>query len=182
VARTLVGAAAQWALGRPALYGLPASMPWLGLGETLYRAQSIPRSAAGAVASLVLATRDAAQHEAETRRERAASLLARMRGNIDPVRVPPDGVAGYLRLPIRVPSGRARAMTEGLRHLGIAASYPTTLAELPAVRSLLVPGACGLLPGASALVDELITLPTHGLLRDDDIDALVAGVRGALRT
>ena len=33
----LAAAGAQWLLGRPSLYGVPASLPFLGLGETVYR-------------------------------------------------------------------------------------------------------------------------------------------------
>ena len=36
VVDTLVHAAAQWAFGRPELFALPASIPWLHLGETRY--------------------------------------------------------------------------------------------------------------------------------------------------
>ncbi|MFZ5624228.1 MAG: DegT/DnrJ/EryC1/StrS family aminotransferase, partial [Gemmatimonadota bacterium] len=58
-------ALAQWALARPSLYALPASLPWLGLGETVYHPphppRSMPRSALGILArTLALADAEAA--------------------------------------------------------------------------------------------------------------------------
>jgi dTDP-4-amino-4,6-dideoxygalactose transaminase len=43
-ARTVMALAVQWALGRPALYGIPRSIPGLGLGETQYHPPVGPRS------------------------------------------------------------------------------------------------------------------------------------------
>jgi hypothetical protein len=56
--RTWMAAAAQWLLARPSLYGVPSSLPFLGLGETHYRQPSPAASMPGSVAALILATRD----------------------------------------------------------------------------------------------------------------------------
>ncbi|MGH7463533.1 MAG: DegT/DnrJ/EryC1/StrS family aminotransferase [Longimicrobiales bacterium] len=178
--RTLVNAAAQWALGRPALYHLPASLPWLDLGETLYRTPSPTRTLRGAIAALALATHAASLSEAVTRREHAALLLERLRDDAARIRVPANGAAGYLRLPVRVRGDRGRAVAANLHHLGVAASYPSTLAQLPAVRSRRAAGSDDCLPGADALVRELITLPTHSLLSDADLQGLMSSLATAL--
>lgn len=180
-ARTLASAVAQWALGRPALYHLPASLPWLGLGETHYRAPSLPRKPRAAMAALALATRAAALTEAACRLQNAATLLAQIPPVTRPIRVPESGTAGYLRLPVRVSGGQAAPVALELRHLGVAASYPSTLARLPAVRHRLIAGSHDHFPGADALVRELITLPTHSRLNKADLHDLTSGLCNALR-
>jgi perosamine synthetase len=172
--RTLLAAAAQWALGRPALYHLPASLPWLGLGATHYHPPSPPREPGRAVAALALETRDAALREAGVRRQRAAAIMARLPRNVRTIRTPRDGVAGYLRLPVRVPGGQAPAIVRQLHRLGVAPSYPSALADLPAVGGRLAVRRPT--PGADALVRELITLPTHSRLRDSELHALADGI------
>ena len=174
-ARTLIAAGAQWALGRPSLYHLPASLPWLGLGETHYREPSPPRAPGSSMAALVLATHAAALREAAARRERAAVIIDRLGVNVLTIRTPSGGVAGYLRLPIRVP-GRAGALVRQLHQLGVAPSYPTTLAELPAIRARLATSRPATTPGADALVRDLVTLPTHSRLRDSELRSLTSAL------
>lgn len=171
--RSLTAAAAQWALGRPAIYGVPASLPWLGLGETHYRPPTEPRAMSAAQAGLALATREAADAEAATRRSRAALLLERCPASVTPVHAPAGGTAGYLRLPVRVDAGRSTRLVAALRHLGVAASYPGTLATLAALQVSIVDSPDRPLPGAAVLVRELVTLPTHRLLRAAEIDLLL---------
>jgi perosamine synthetase len=178
-ARSWVSATAQWALARPLAYGVPASIPWLGLGRTVYRAPSPATSPAHVTASIVLATRDAAIAEAGIRRERGELLRQRLPGRL---RVPdlPDGAnAGWLRLPVRVPVPEAGTLLQRLRSLGVAASYPMTLARLPALQPLLAADAHAEWPGASALVRELITLPTHGRVTDDEFEMMLRAIVSA---
>ena len=63
-------AAAQWAFARPAAYGLPAALPWLGLGETRYRDPVAPRPLPRAAAGLLLRGFPDAQREAAERNHR----------------------------------------------------------------------------------------------------------------
>jgi dTDP-4-amino-4,6-dideoxygalactose transaminase len=180
--RAVSVAAAQWTFGRPALYGIPAALPWLGLGETRYRDPVRPRPMSRASASLLLHGAAAAQQEAEERKRRAARLLEMLpsRPGIEPV-MPSRlarGESGYLRLPLRVKGG-----LDGLAHpdaavrLGAARSYPKPIGELPAVRARLVGRRRSLL-GAEELARELITLPTHSLLAPGDLELLVRAVTG----
>ncbi|HEX2189574.1 MAG TPA: hypothetical protein VHG51_11780, partial [Longimicrobiaceae bacterium] len=83
-----------------------------------------------------------------------------------------EGVAGWLRLPLRVPGGMG-ALPERARRLGVAPSYPTTLAELPRLRPLLA-GPERRWPGAEALARELVTLPTHSRVAEGERDSIVA--------
>jgi dTDP-4-amino-4,6-dideoxygalactose transaminase len=162
----LVKALAQWSLGRPSLYGIPAAIPWLGLGETRYRE---PRPAARitrAGAALVSLHHDAAKREATIRRTNAAALLEAIASRPEIQTYPglPEAEPGYLRLPLRLPQGLAGfADPREALLAGIAPSYPSPLGDLPAVRARLVENGRGPtdLAGAKELARSLVTLPTH---------------------
>ncbi|HEX2189850.1 MAG TPA: DegT/DnrJ/EryC1/StrS family aminotransferase, partial [Longimicrobiaceae bacterium] len=78
-AKTAALVAAQWLLGRPGVYGIPASIPGLGLGETVYHDPAPPEGITRAAAALVRHGREASRREGEARRASAAALLARLR-------------------------------------------------------------------------------------------------------
>lgn len=178
--RVLTLAAAQWVFGRPALYGIPAALPWLGLGETRYRNPVPPRPLSRASAGLLLRDIAAAQGEAAERRQRAQQLLAaiahaRRVRTIEPL---PGATPGYLRLPVCLPRGlNGLADAGAARRLGIERSYPTPLSDLPAVRERLV-DPTRKWPGAVELARDLITLPTHSLLSARDMEQVARAVTG----
>jgi dTDP-4-amino-4,6-dideoxygalactose transaminase len=177
----LVRAAAQWALGRPGLYGIPASIPTLGLGETRYHAPGAVRGISAVSAALAERTAEAASREASGRRTVARELSERIpaTASLQPIRILAGADPGYLRLPLRLARGlSALPSPAAAARLGIARSYPTTLAELPAVR-IRLRTANGHWRGAAELVRTLITIPTHSWLRPAERDALVAMLRSA---
>jgi len=170
--RTLAVASAQWALGRPSLYSIPSAIPALHLGETIYHPAHDPRKISAASASLARASLARADADLALRR-RHAKALARASERATSIRVvrPIAGAEpGYLRFPALLtdarPERRARA------ELGIVHGYPNTLAELAELRSSLVGDEK--LSGARDLQHNLVTLPTHSLLSDDDLRQLVA--------
>jgi dTDP-4-amino-4,6-dideoxygalactose transaminase len=79
-----------------------------------------------------------------------------------------------------VPDARAVASWSENQRLGIAPSYPTTLADLPVVRSRRI-AEHEALPGAGRLVSELITLPTHSRLTARERSRVIEVVRAAAR-
>ena len=171
---------ARWLFARPSLYALPASLPFLHLGETVYRAPRTPgrlsRCAAGA---LPVAWRDVAS-EAVHRRQRAERFLSRLRtaGPFAPLHVPPGHLPGYLRLPvIASPRARQEAMTSRARRMGVMPGYPASLADLPASRARRV-NATGEFPGARTCATSLCTLPTHSQMSESDCRALEAWLDG----
>ena len=173
--RTLLLLTAQWMFGRPRVYGLPAGVPWLKLGETVYRDASSPRPITRCAATCLEALYAAAAREAEARRANAAAMLVALNGGrrLQAVRPVPDAVPGFLRLPVRLPSGLAgfrnpkRALS-----LGIAPSYPSVLGAIPQVRARLEAGSrCW--PGGEELSRNLFTAPTHSLLSLSERDELV---------
>jgi perosamine synthetase len=174
---SLAGLLAQWTLGRPAVYGIPHSIPALGLGETTYHPPvpptDMPRSAAGAVLQAMGASRE----EAERRRENARWFLERLpRGErLQSIRPVADAFPGYLRLPVRIRGGIA-AIRNSARALalGVAPSYPRTLSHL-------APGLTGperRWPGADELASDLVTLPTHSCLSAIERDEIVRMLDG----
>lgn len=164
-ARVLAATAAQWALGRPALYGIPSRIPALGLGRTRYRDPRPPRPMSRSAAALLEAARDAAGAEAAARRANAGFFSCRLpvaRGFRSP-RVDTRAAPGFLRFPVLAPrGGRGRVLRGESTALGMASGYPSTLASLRPVRARLVEG--GDWPGARELARRLITLPTHSRL------------------
>ena len=170
---------AQWALGRPTLYGLPSAVPWLGLGETRYREPTSVGPMGRRAAALALGTREASVAEAGYRRSAAESLLQALDAAElvpDPVRTldPPKGaMPGYLRLPVLLPDGIGGFPSVGRANaLGLAQGYPIPLTELAPLRSFHAgePPHC---PGAELLARSLVTLPTHSLVRGEDRDRII---------
>jgi dTDP-4-amino-4,6-dideoxygalactose transaminase len=171
-ASTIVGMLAQWTLGRPAVYGIPHSIPSLGLGETTFHPPvppaTMPRSAAAALLGAIMSSRE----EATKRRQNAQWFSERIAVDerVRKIRPTLDATPGYLRLPIRVRGGirgfgdSARAM-----RLGVAQSYPSTLAEL----APKLVEATGVWPGADELARDLVTLPTHSRLTAIERDEIV---------
>lgn len=178
--RNVAGILAQWALGRPALYGLPLRVPGLALGETRYHPPLPPRPISPSAARLLLHSRAAALREARSRQATAVALLDAIDTTpaLGPIRVGAGARPGYLRLPLRLPRGlHSLGDLARVRRLGIAPSYPTPLVELPALEGRFRFPAP--LSGARTLARELITLPTHSRLTLRDLDAIRHTVRGA---
>ena len=178
--RVLFQLAAHWALGRPSLYSLPAAMPWLGLGETIYRDAAPPRAMSRSACACLAELREAAEREATARRRNALALIAGVEAGT-PVRfVRPLGqaVPGFLRLPLRLAHGlQGFADPARARRLGIVPSYPRVLAAVPQVRPHLAT-VDDSWPGAAELARTLFTAPTHSLLSADECDELVLLLRG----
>jgi dTDP-4-amino-4,6-dideoxygalactose transaminase len=169
-------AAAQWAVGRPALYGIPASIPMLHLGETVYHEPHEPRSLSTAAARLVVAALARADGDRAARAVVAARLRGALRGAtaIHPVQPVSGATAGELRLPVlRTGAG------DGSAACGVVRSYPRPLDEEAAARPLVWPGEppCR---HARDVCDTLWTLPTHAWVTDRDISAIAAWAEGPL--
>lgn len=169
-AKSLVMLAAQWGLGRPSLYALPASLPFGGLGETVYHPPHPPSAIAPANARVAAENWDAALAEASIRRSNASRLLAAFGPRLSRVTPAPGAEPGYLRLPALLPEGARQRLGADARALGIMPGYPLALADLPGFSRILNPGAD--FSGARLLASRLVTLPTHRMLEDRDLRAL----------
>jgi perosamine synthetase len=183
-ASVLFGAALLAAFSNPRIYGIPASIPWLRLGETRYKEPVAPRALPPAAAAVLLAARQLADQEA-SHRHRAGDwfhVALRSTGYVIGVNMPRAARPGYLRFPIRVRGGLDGLGDRlPLRLLGVAQSYPVPLYRLPYVRSYLAPGQQTFV-GADELIRDLVTLPTHSLMKPHEVRgivSLIAASRGS---
>ena len=134
--------AVQWGLGRPSLYGIPQAVPGLELGETVYHPPREPSSISCASAAALLATREASSKEAERRRENARLLRAGIAHQpaLREIESRAAGsTAGHLRFAVLAAEGLGGfGDPNAVRRLGVAASYPGQLGELPALAPFIV--------------------------------------------
>jgi len=164
---------AQWALARPSLYAIPASVPFLGLGETVYRRPGKPAPMSRSSAAILSQSIPDIREEANRRRVNAARL-ATVVGLSEAARLykrAPLAASGDLRMPVHALAERLgewrSARASGL---GIAPGYPRALSDLEGFGRIGNPEMG--FPGARELSHRLHTLPTHGMLADNDLDAL----------
>ena len=180
-ARTRIGAArrspkarlgllAQWALARPVWYRVPASLPFLQLGETIYRQPWPARELDEASAATLAATWGSSRHETAARTDNAGRLAEILAGRpgVQAIRPLPETLAGFLRFPVLLPVG---AVDGDARSLGIMPGYPHALPDLPGfgARCLRVEDR---FDGARELARRLVTFPTHSRLRAADLRAI----------
>jgi dTDP-4-amino-4,6-dideoxygalactose transaminase len=170
---SVVKLSAQWLLARPSLYAVPAALPFLKLGETIYHPPHSPAPAAGPEAEVLLHTAPLQEPEAERRRRTAGRLLAAVVA-AGAGTVPSGwegGRASWLRLPL-LPTAEVlrRTAERTAARLGIMPAYPIPLSRLPGFHRVQ-PGGAGH-PGAEELATRLRTLPTHGALSEADIRRL----------
>ncbi len=169
----------QWTLGRPAWYWLPAMLPFLRLGETVYQPPSPPSAMSGAstrALRVAMLARDAdvEVRRASARRFYAAASASRSVRVVEPVA---GADPGFLRFPIRtVGTTVAQALRTIGRH-GAAPSYPLVLASLPSFGKRVL-NRREVLDGARTLADTLLTLPTHRFVEPSDFAALEQWIGG----
>lgn len=183
--KAFLQAVGLWGLARPGIYRVPRSLP-LGLGETRYREPEPIRPLSQAEAALVLAAYSPALAAVETRRRVAREygqdledLAARGGGPFRVPVVPPAATPGYLRFPLRPFQGmEAFRYPEQARRLGVETGYPRILPDLMSLKALVEDGGSQeVYPGAVALRDGLITLPTHPRTRKGERRRLVEMLR-----
>ena len=173
--RILGGLAAQWALGRPSWYAIPRTIPWLRLGETVYRDSAPPGPMTRAASACLAATRPVAAHELDARRRSAAAVLDALQSTpgVRPITPLLGATPGYLRLPLRLAHGLGGfSQPQAVTRLGLARSYPAVLAGISQVRPWIdETPPCS--PGAAELVRTLWTVPTHSLLTVREREGLI---------
>ena len=167
--RDLLLLGAQWLFGRPSLYWIPASLPFLGLGETIYHAPH-PVDGITTLAAGVLARTSRLVPAEVTRRRANASRLSKSatgKGSLTP---PPEWNAGWLRFPVVLQRTAAGVLTNYHAGVGVMRGYPKSLADLEGfgIRRL---NSAEELPGARLLAERLVTLPTHRFVRGAKVPA-----------
>lgn len=163
----------QVVLARPLVYRIPAALPFLGLGQTVYHepwpAAGISAGAA-AVAARAWSRRES---DAGARARVAAGYLAQAGVAARAVRVGPEAAPGWLRFPVLLGAGQVLGPAAGA--LGVLRTYPLPLRSLPALPS---PVRQVDTPGADRLAAGLVTLPTHRWVAAGDMERMANLIQG----
>ncbi|UCG61167.1 MAG: DegT/DnrJ/EryC1/StrS family aminotransferase [Candidatus Zixiibacteriota bacterium] len=167
----------------PPLFWIPAGMPFLRLGETVFDTEfNVARLSPFQVA-LTETVFDRLEGFNERRRSNSRRLIDIIRsytGYEIPGATETDHPT-YLRLPVLTEGPEIRdRLIRVLRKSGISASsmYPSAIHRIPALKKHLAP-AGNKFPGADQVVDRLVTLPTHPYLTEKDMGRIVATLTGA---
>ncbi len=165
----LLAAAGAEILSSPWMYAVPASLPTLRLGETVYHEPRPPRSMSHACAQLLVAAIADEPQELAYRRGRAARYHEELAGVRTPLfTATPQVESGALREPVTL-SG---TIPRSLLRMGVIRSYPRTLLNYPEIRQRLATEP-GVLLGAESLAQTTWTLPTHRLVTDTIQDRII---------
>lgn len=154
---------AQWLFGRPALYWIPAALPFLGLGETTYRVPHPVGGISSLAAGVLTRTIGLVPEEVRRRRANADRLRTQVGSGTVPT-VPVGWDAGWLRLPVVLQRTAAKELSPYFAALGVTRGYPKALADLEGFGARRLNPADDF-PGARRLAERLVTLPTHRFVR-----------------
>lgn len=163
---SLLEIAALAVLVRPTLYWLPASLPFLGLGETRYDTAFSIQRLDGARAGLLRNWRQRLPRLDRARAGHAAALMPLVPSTAGAERI------ACVRLPIVCKSRaeRDRLYAAGRRErLGFSMMYPGAITAIPELRRMLGGAHC---PVAEDLAERLLTIPVHPLVSMADRAAI----------
>jgi perosamine synthetase len=158
---------------RPRLYWIPAAMPFLRLGETVFpqaiRVRRLSGIKAGTLRNWQTKLARSNRRRSETARYLSARLALPAATSAHP----------YLRLPVMTASPREkqRLYSVSKSHgLGLSLAYPAPVNEIPEMRAALNGQQ---FPSARRIAANLVTLPTHEWLLEKDKRALAVLCRDA---
>jgi dTDP-4-amino-4,6-dideoxygalactose transaminase len=172
----------------PKLYWLPARIPFLGLGKTVFNPDfemcflSPIQKSAGYVLFKNI------EHFNARRIQNTmliAEKLARSGSQDRNIRYEIPGFSqtdppAYLRLPLLCPNSQVRDKAIArLRSSGISAStmYPSTIRRIRGIEKHLV-STDDDFEGARTIVDRMLVVPTHPMLKSHDIETMVSCLKG----
>ena len=173
VVRDLLGIVLMMIFIRPRLVWIPAALPFLRLGETIFPKKIRLRRLSGMQAGLLRNWRRRLT-QSNRIRSQAAVYFSRCLPAATAERRP----GPYLRLPILAPTATDRARIYArsrARGLGISLAYPTPVNEIPELK----PAFDGQqFPAAGRIAETLLTLPTHRWVSERDKRAIAVLCRG----
>jgi len=161
----------------PGLYWLPDKMPFLKLGQTVFDEHFVSgnlsqiQKSAGAVLFPGLG-------KINQVRSRNAEAICRGISGDNRYQVPgyrTDSFPIYLRLPVLVENRQVRdRLVNLLQREGIKSSsmYPSTIRKIEGIEKYLASPEDNF-QGAEAVVERLLTLPTHHYVKDSDIESMI---------
>jgi dTDP-4-amino-4,6-dideoxygalactose transaminase len=152
---------------RPSLYWIPAALPFLRLGETIFPTRVPMARLSGLRAGTLRRWRNRLSHSGSSRAATAAYFAERLR-----VRLAAGPTYPYLRVPVLAPTPQTRRRIHDLarrRGLGLSTAYPAPVSDIPELRHLMNGRT---FPAARQVSERLLTLPTHHLLSRRDKAAI----------
>lgn len=150
----------------PSLYWLPAGLPFLGLGKTVFSRKFPVKTLSGIQAGLLRNWRSRLEKSNRVREENTKYYLERLQ----PFTAFTEGTvsAPLLRLPLRTGNRAERERIcelPGMKGMGLGMMYPGAIHEIKQLRSRFIGKR---FPAAAALAEELLSVPTHHLLSRRD--------------
>ena len=162
---------------RPRLYWIPKSLPFLRLGTTEYSPDFAVTDLPVMVRRLLPQLLPTLAENNQARARNAALLSTGLAASPD-FKIPqpaPECTPNYVRFPLiaRDRTLRARAL-ELLESEGLGASpfYPGAICDIPGVEPHMAPRRFHR-PMAEDVSQRLLTLPTHSLVRHEDINKMM---------
>jgi dTDP-4-amino-4,6-dideoxygalactose transaminase len=152
---------------RPRLYWIPAALPFLRLGETVFPTEIPLKRLSGMHAGVLSHWRRRLIRSNHIRSAMAADLSRRL--SHESAHGPSHP---YLRLPILFATTEERARVyqrSRQQGLGISVAYPTPVNEIPELASTF---AGQRFPSAQQVAERLLTIPTHEWLLEKDRRAI----------
>lgn len=166
-------AVALMLLIHPRLFWVPRSLPFLKLGETPFETDFPVLKMSSFQAGLARHWRGKLEKLRDVRRKNVNRWIAILEGSkkqgADFLRT---RSLGLLRFPLRAADGgkREALLRESARMgLGVMPTYPTSINAIAELRGKIDAGA---FPVAESCARELVTLPTHRYLTEDDVTEL----------
>ena len=166
-------AVALMTLIHPRLFWVPRSMRFLKLGETLFEMDFPIRKMSSFQAGLARNWRGKLENLRDVRKSKVNRWIAILEASRNHGSNFLRGqVLGLPRFPLRVGDTKKREtlLQESARMgLGIMPVYPTSINAIPELREKIEGRA---FPVAESRARELVTLPTHGYLTENDVTEL----------
>jgi dTDP-4-amino-4,6-dideoxygalactose transaminase len=164
----------------PSRYWLPASLPFLKLGQSSYDPVFSVDPMSGFQLALLEQLFSSLNRIRDGRRSQAMQVRTLLEPEDLVVLWPRRGDEGaFLRLPVLLPdAGRRRRLLAEFRRrgLGVVGGYPHALSRLPDIRSVLAGGQDGC-PVAEEIAQRIVTIPTHPWADQSDYRAIRDVVR-----
>lgn len=152
---------------RPRLYWIPAVLPFLRLGETIFPGDIPLKRLSAMKAGLLHDWQSRLTRSNQIRSETSTYFSQRL-----PLRLALGPSHPYLRLPILVATPTERERIRSLsqeRGLGLSVAYPTPINEIPEIRMLFNGKR---FPSARSVAERILTIPTHHWLSERDKSAI----------
>jgi len=172
----VLGVVAMKLLIHPQRYWLPAGLPFLGLGETIFDREFPLHRLDGMRAGLLATWQQRLEQSNEQRRRNSRLYLDQFQRDSEALGPARDVHTAYLRFPVIMPTveqKRELCAAANEQGLGVSPLYPTPISEIPELKASF---AKERFPGAEVLAERLVTLPVHYYVDRSDIEDICSAL------